>query len=179
MPPMAHELKIKFTDRWVRFHSLPESKRYPESNEEYQEILSRHNQVLNELCVMNNEVYLIAPEYSDNSEPHGLGPELGSILQSAEYWQSLPMHKLEDDEEFHYFWHLHYVSTKWESGSLDPILRKVANDEIGNFMVVNVNLGWVYHPYDGGADVVLKNINEMQVLKQKYKGWLSAHASGL
>ncbi len=59
MPPMAHELKVNFTDRWVRFHSLPESKRYPESNEEYQEVLSRHNQVLNELCAMNNEVYLI------------------------------------------------------------------------------------------------------------------------
>ena len=27
-PPLGHRLRDAFVDRWVRFHSLPESKRY-------------------------------------------------------------------------------------------------------------------------------------------------------
>src|SRR5690242_20795096 len=30
-PPFADELKLAYRDRWVRFHSLPESQRYPEN----------------------------------------------------------------------------------------------------------------------------------------------------
>jgi hypothetical protein len=36
-------------DRWVRFHSLPESKRYPDSQAEYAIELDRHYTVLSEL----------------------------------------------------------------------------------------------------------------------------------
>ena len=48
--PVADELKYRFPDRWVRFHSLPESKRYPDTPAEYDELLHRHNTVLAELC---------------------------------------------------------------------------------------------------------------------------------
>ena len=32
--PVAHLLRDRFGDRWVRFHSLEESKRYPETEDE-------------------------------------------------------------------------------------------------------------------------------------------------
>ncbi|TVZ93526.1 hypothetical protein FB157_106248 [Streptomyces sp. BK340] len=32
--PIAHELRTAYGDRWVRFHSLPGSKRYPETEDE-------------------------------------------------------------------------------------------------------------------------------------------------
>ena len=35
--------------RWVRFHSLPGSKRYAENEAEYACVLSRHNVVIGEL----------------------------------------------------------------------------------------------------------------------------------
>lgn len=38
-------------DRWVRFHSLPGSQRYPGSADEYAEILDRHVTVLGELLL--------------------------------------------------------------------------------------------------------------------------------
>lgn len=40
-PPLAHELKSSYEDRWVRFHSLPESKRYAETEDEYEVLLGR------------------------------------------------------------------------------------------------------------------------------------------
>jgi hypothetical protein len=39
-PPVGHLLRDLHRDRWVRFHSLPDSKRYPDSLEEYATILA-------------------------------------------------------------------------------------------------------------------------------------------
>ena len=47
--PIGHELRSCLHDRWVRFHSLPGSKRYAGSKKEYAEILGRHLTVLAEL----------------------------------------------------------------------------------------------------------------------------------
>ena len=38
--PEAHNFKYQYPDRWVRFHSLPESKRYPEREAEYLALLN-------------------------------------------------------------------------------------------------------------------------------------------
>ncbi|MFE0156557.1 hypothetical protein ACFWY5_56185 [Nonomuraea sp. NPDC059007] len=48
-PPIGHELKRYYTSRWVRFHSLPGSKRYADTPAEYDILLDRHNTVLTEL----------------------------------------------------------------------------------------------------------------------------------
>ncbi len=50
-PPVAHTLRTRYADRWVRFHSLPDSKRYPESGDEYALVLDRYNTILDELFV--------------------------------------------------------------------------------------------------------------------------------
>lgn len=176
--PVAHELKNKFTERWVRFHALPESKRSPDSESEYQEIFSRHNQVLSELCSASNEIYIIAPEYSSFSVPKGIGAEFEGILHNPKFWKSVPMHEPEDKEEFRYYWHLHSEKTKWFLGSIDKLFRLVVDEKTTNFMVINPSSGWVFHPYDGGADIILKNEHEMGRLKNKFSNWLSKEVSG-
>ena len=37
--PLGYELRVAYSDQWVRFHSLPESKRCAENEVEYDEIL--------------------------------------------------------------------------------------------------------------------------------------------
>lgn len=34
--PIAYELRVRHIDRWVHFHSLPRSKRYAETEDEYE-----------------------------------------------------------------------------------------------------------------------------------------------
>jgi hypothetical protein len=48
-PPVGYKLRGPYQDVWVRFHSLPESKRYPEDENEYAVVLERYNTVLDEL----------------------------------------------------------------------------------------------------------------------------------
>ncbi|WP_420877217.1 DUF3885 domain-containing protein [Streptomyces mutomycini] len=47
--PEGLQMRHVHPDRWVRFHSLPGAKRYPESDGEYAIMLDRHHTVLNEL----------------------------------------------------------------------------------------------------------------------------------
>src|SRR5229473_7813616 len=47
--PVGHELRGCLRDRWVRFHSLPGSKRCAGNEGEYAELLRRHQTVLAEL----------------------------------------------------------------------------------------------------------------------------------
>ena len=44
--PVAHLLRSRFPSQWVRFHSLPEAKRYATTDVEHAEILHRHRTVL-------------------------------------------------------------------------------------------------------------------------------------
>jgi hypothetical protein len=47
--PIGDELRGCLRDRWVRFHSLPGSKRYAGNEDEYAELMRRHLTVLAEL----------------------------------------------------------------------------------------------------------------------------------
>ncbi|MFJ9372236.1 hypothetical protein [Streptomyces sp. NPDC101455] len=47
-PPVAHTFRSTYADRWVRFHSLPGSKRYPEYEDGYAIVRHRHNSFLDE-----------------------------------------------------------------------------------------------------------------------------------
>lgn len=42
----SHYLVQYFTQFWFRIHSLPESKRYADTTEEYELLLNRHNEII-------------------------------------------------------------------------------------------------------------------------------------
>jgi hypothetical protein len=69
-PPIAHTFRSTYADRWLRFHSLPDSKRYPESEDEYAIALDRYNTVLDELFT-GLEVFVVTVEWSNTRT----GPE--------------------------------------------------------------------------------------------------------
>lgn len=65
-PPVGYKLRDPYQDVWVRFHSLPESKRYAEDESEYTVVLERYNTVLDELFA-GADVYVITPALDDRS----------------------------------------------------------------------------------------------------------------
>jgi hypothetical protein len=66
-PPVGYKLRDAYRDVWVRFHSLPESKRYAEDESEYTVVLERYNTVLAELFAGTN-VYVITPLWTTEAE---------------------------------------------------------------------------------------------------------------
>ncbi|MFI7153021.1 hypothetical protein ACIBO2_49590 [Nonomuraea sp. NPDC050022] len=160
----------------MRFHSLPNSKRYADTAVEYQSLLDRHNTVLTELFA-GHPVYVVTVSFvpdkdtaaSSTTDPHALNP--GSRL-----WTKI---REDDDSDPGGTMHVHVGEQPWEPGSLDPLLRAVADDECFGVIIMDANLRRLYHPYDGGADAILASPQERDALQTTHADWLSKHPLGL
>jgi hypothetical protein len=174
---LPYELRAAW-DRWVRFHTLPGSKRYPDTEDEYRIVLARHNTVLAEL-VTGFEVLVVTAGYSDAAEltePCRSPETVAAAHPHAMYWTSVCR---DDEPGFESWMHLYAGRLPWSEGCLDRLLRQVADDVIANVVIADVDLLWLYHPYDGGMDVILPSPDARDALRDRHLDWLSRHPAGL
>jgi hypothetical protein len=177
-PPIGYLLRDAYHERWFRIHTLPESKRYAETPAESAEIVRRHTTMLADLFASAQTLCVLALGYS--LTPHPLPPEhIDQRDHSFEFLRTIPMHEADEDESFHNYWHIWLHAHHWQPHSLDRLLSDVANGSIANLLIVAPHQDVVYHPYDGGADVILKTPAERNQWRTTYRSWLSQHPSGL
>ncbi|WP_327374506.1 hypothetical protein OG393_11190 [Streptomyces sp. NBC_01216] len=86
-PLLPRELKTAYAEGWVRFHSLPESKRYAENEAEYAVLLDRYNTVLDELFA-GGEVY-VTTDWADPSEPTDWSAHRAALHPEGTLWTTL------------------------------------------------------------------------------------------
>lgn len=157
-PPIAHEVRAVCRDRWVRFHSLPGSKRYADDEED--------------------EVYVVTAGWS--AEP--TGPEeptpRNDVHPGSVRWTTVADTD-DPDPQFHTYTHLYVNRRPWQRGCVDPLLRTVADDELAGVFLTDTALRRIHHPYDGGADVLLPTPQERDQLATRHPDWLSSHPLGL
>lgn len=177
--PIGHHLRVAFPERWVRFHSLPGSKRYPEGDAEYAEALARHNAILGELARPGAQVVLVTTGYSDAPVPSRSYLEVVAFDPVASPWRTVAMHRVEEGFAEPSYWHLFVSARDWHPGAFDPLVRLVADAAVANVLVVASDCRWVLHPYDGGMDVIAESPEARRLLRAKYAAWLSARADGL
>ncbi|WP_406085216.1 hypothetical protein [Streptomyces virginiae] len=175
-PLLPYELKTVYRDRWVRFHSLPESKRYPQDEAEYAVLLDRYNTVLDELFT-GDEVYVVTTGWSEVSDHTDRSPLRRALHPEGTLWTTLDGTD-EPDPEFHTRWYYYADRRPWRRGCLDPLLRAVADDRLAGIFVTDPGLTRFHHPYDGGADVVLPTRQERDRMRERHTDWLSAHPQG-
>ncbi|MFC1412907.1 hypothetical protein ACEZCY_28355 [Streptacidiphilus sp. N1-12] len=176
-PPIGHELHVIHPDRWVRFHSLPGSKRYAEDDAEYATLLDRHNTVINELFA-GEDVYVFTADWSETDTPNPEGELSRRLSPGSEPWTTI-LTADDPDPEFRVYTHLRVRRTPWRIGSLDPLLRSVADYESAGVIIADTALKQLYHPYDGGADALLASTTDRDALRERHRDWLSTHPSGL
>ncbi|MFC8245026.1 DUF3885 domain-containing protein [Streptomyces chartreusis] len=176
-PPIAHELRTAYSDRWVRFHSLPDSKRYPEAEEEYAIALHRYNTILDELFE-GTDVYVVTVAWSWEPGGRELPPERHEVHPQGARWTTLAYDD-DPDPELHSYTHLYADRRPWRRGTVDNILRGVAVDVLSGVIITDSGLTRIHHPYDGGADVILTTPSERDALRERHTDWLSSHPSGL
>jgi hypothetical protein len=165
-------------ERWVRFHSLPNSKRYAESEEEYQEILRRDHAVLSNLSslkgVEGEEFVVVTYSWSDSPNPDSGGRGGAEHPKRGRHWMSLQVDPEEEDNWTHLFVSL----SPWRNGELEPLFRRVADDE-ERVLIMPVDVRWLFAPYDGGVDVVVATSALRDQLRSAHSDWLSSHPLGL
>ncbi len=174
--PFDSRLMEEFPDRWVRFHTLPDSKRYPETAEEFQIILDRHNTVLTELDP-GEKILVITTQWSNHSADPALDEH--SINPGAKHWRTIFESQGETDPDFFTYRYYYIGERPWSPGAADDLLREVADDNLIGVIIAPSDMRWLYHPYDGGMDVYCTSRSQRDQLKELYKDWLSSHPQGL
>lgn len=177
-PPVGYLLRETYPDIWFRIHSLPSSKRYAETENDYEEILKRHNLILSDLLGKGSNYILITTTYSSNKLPEHDQSQIDILAVNKQYLSSLAKHELEESDE-PYYWHFFMTEMNWEEKSIDNLLKLVADEELRDIQIVGVEQNCVYHPYDGGADIFMKDELKRNLVKSKYSSWLSTHPLGL
>ncbi len=174
----AISYELRGHGRWVRFHSLPDSKRYADTESEYLELLRRHRAVLTELAGSGHtgEVFVVTASYSGGTTPTPRAAPLCATFPNAVWWES---HCTDDDPDFPSWTHLWLDRCPLSDPRLDTLLRIVADDQARDVLLVDPDVRWVYHPYDGGGDVHASTQEQRDELKARYAPWLPSNAAGL
>jgi len=187
IPPLAHILREKFfTDKWFRVHSLPDSKRYADSDNETQIILNRQNTLISDL-LGDSQAYLLL-FYAIYESPESVRfNQIPDIVLLDNIRLDIVLPEIYEGE---CYFVAGFVSKIWKATSIDTFLEKVANDEkvvdfdacecdLYRILIININRNRIIAPYDGGVDIFLNTQCERDFFKSKYKDWLSTHERGL
>jgi len=169
--PLGHVLRDAHQDRWVRFWSLPNAKRYADTDAEHAEILSRHLTVLRTLA-QDTPVWVIAQDW-DGRDIHS-GWSRDAIPGR---WPWRRSHDFAATDELGVLGSFYWVRSSAVQ-DLVGLLGDVADDR-ANVVIGGPDLAWVYAPYDGGADVILPTRAQRNALARRHRRWKSTRRNGL
>ncbi len=114
--------------------------------------------------------------WSQDSRPRKRSAELERAAPQAALWKSI----VEDNSDADHLAWLHlYVTRHHATSELNRLLKLVADDVTAGVIIADEELTWLYHPYDGGADVIAPSEEMRDALRDTYSNWLSAHPQGL
>lgn len=175
--PINHELKWVYPNRWFRIHSLPESKRYAETSDDYKIILDRQNELINDLMGEESEVVISFGLYSNDLTNNNY-KELTDFGEFIKVF-TIDLHKERPEEyEDEMYFDIYAKTETWTKGKRDEILKAIADDEI-RAMFVSPSKKCIIAPYDGGVDVIVDSPEKRDRMKVKYSEWLSIREDGM
>lgn len=178
--PVGHLYRTTYPHRWFRIHSLHESKRYPDTPEEWELLLNRQNTIITDVLGEDAVIFLVTGYYKTGL-PVSIAFEESAFLQNKDLTElELNEFNKENSDDFNkdLFYKAFFCRQTWKHKKLDALLKEIANDELRVFLV-SPDKNCIIAPYDGGIDFILKDSRTRDFYMQKYKQWLSKRADGL
>ncbi|MBY6068119.1 hypothetical protein KUW17_15290 [Leisingera aquaemixtae] len=175
VPPLGHMLRAFRLEMWTRFHALPESKRYAETQAEGQTILDRANAIAGFLFEPGQEVWLANCDIHYEDEPRRTSKALPGIASPLRFeFSSDESVYFEEQTRVEVF----AAKTVWKPGRFDELLSEIAEDRERAVWFDPVS-GRVFAPYDGGFDIVLEDSRLVPEVEAEFRQWMSASDSKL
>jgi len=168
--PAGYALRHGHAEHWVRFHALPQSKRYAEDDIERACVLHRMNTLAME--VLGGEPCWVV-------ELHWPGEQGDAGLATLGLPLAYRFDGNDDEPCGEGVWSVHARQTTWGARSFDVILEAIANERAFSTLWFSRATAAVFAPYDGGVDLFLPTAADVDRLKGSYADWLSTHPSGL
>ncbi len=169
--PVGYVLRRYLHSNWTRFHALPESKRYPESQDEVSELLRRHSQVASELFSTGEMIYVFQSRHSDSRRKLGAKHAIaGSQLREASAMLSAnPGAVAREEAEILV---TRALATKWKPDFFDRLVSEIASEQEFLVALAAPSSRNVYCPYDGGMDIFSFSVNPSH-LEKRFPAWMS------
>lgn len=170
--PVGHVLRIHRQTDWLRIHSLPDSKRYPDTSEEMDEILRRNEVLASRLFIASEPIYIFRSIFhnpDDNMQPAQLGYDSKNLFRAGVSPESP-----QDDDYFI----VAAETVSWPFPHFAEIVRNIANEDETMICFVSPASGNILCPYDGGLDSFTTETLSKQ-LSRDFAIWLSLHPLGL
>jgi hypothetical protein len=170
-PPVAHMLRAYAPDRWARFDSLPAGERYPETPDDYDELLYRADALVGHLCRPGDDLMLVTGLYGRRGAPH---PEPSSAQQlvqpDARYWCTVDATRTAGDDAL---WPLHlWVGWRdYAPRALDTVVRLIADGELAAVLAVVPDRRVAVHPDRAGVEMLFPTPEERDSMVQRYRDW--------
>lgn len=172
--PAGFLCRVAMSDRWLRIHSLPESKRYASRDSDYAVILGRHNEVADELLGEGEPIVIFRGQFITTrssvlpSDLPGVGVDTFRV--DALTTEVPGMERL-----------IGFVAaeTRWKAGEFDTLIRARSDDVVGPLLFANLGKRTAYAPYDGGADLFFATAAERDAARIRWGDWLSKHPDGV
>ena len=176
--PLGYELVAVNLKKWFRIHSLPQSKRYADTDEEYKIILDRQNELITDIFTEGTEIILLFCTFTNDLSNENYNKIRG--YSDFKLTQTLDLYKMYPEEEYPKGFSMNiYIKTEqWKKGNRNEMLQQIADDEI-NMLLICPSKNRIVAPYDGGVDVIMENETKRDEFKSKYKKWLSYREDGL
>lgn len=174
--PVGWDLRSSLPDRWVRFHSLPGSKRYPENAKDRAIVEERAELLFRAVLGQNGPWYLYAYVYE---------PDPALPFEVAEHWtyHGVPLTKAftcpEDADPDASTIIVFGGEMKRFDAHFGEAVLGIAEDKSARAAWVSPTARTVFAPYDGGFDLITATPQQASELRRTHKKWLSKRADGL
>lgn len=160
-------MRVAHPDTWFRIHSLPDSKRYPESDADWDILTSRHRRLATTVLGGSSRCRIHYSLFADESFPPDIQPSLD--------WRSSSVIAYGDGQK---------VFTKtteadWDFDSFLPWIRLRSDDQLAWLSFHSLETDAIYSPYDGGADIFSTDARFLSGIATEFEQWRSPHPAGL
>jgi hypothetical protein len=165
---------------WFRIHSLPASKRYADTQAEWDILLSRHNRIFNDLFGVGSTIHLVTGEYFHEgfTELHPISSVAIAEEIQLTSLETVDLQDVSATYEKGQVYRPMFATITWADHGSDAILKAFANDELDGFFV-SFQAETIIAPYDGGIDFSMKDEASRDHWKSTYRDWLSPRPDGM
>lgn len=175
-PPVGWRLRRLHPERWVRFHSLPNAKRYADDDAERSELLRRQAKLGDYALGRGAECVLLTHCFQVDTSPLSRLEFSVAGLPELLFTQRWTVPAPDDDLDL--VCAVADQSIRWEPELMREALLAAADDS-SRWLLLSLQTHQVLAPYDGGVDLFLRSEGAVQEARSRFNSWLSPHASGL
>ncbi|MBX9899298.1 MAG: hypothetical protein K2Y28_00815 [Burkholderiaceae bacterium] len=178
--PVGYLCRTTLPDRWMRIHSLPGSKRYPDSEAERDEVLRRQNDVACYVLGEGSECILFITQYGESRYwPDYYLERSRYTAEFLELNRFAPEYVQSYDKGLNGPLQIFATHQRWHAGAFDSLILMCADGTGGPYLFANIDRRSAFAPYDGGADLFFSTSDAVVEARRTFSDWLSAIESGL